>query len=294
MWTTQAGRAVVAGVDGSECALQAVRWAAVEATRRGGPLRLLTACAWPKGDQDGDHMPGGQYRATLRAAARQHLAAAAREVALVAPGLEVEQVVSRGFPVAVLQAGSARADVLVLGGRGAGGTARPTVGSAAVNVATHARCAVVVVRDPVPAAGDGPVVLGVDGSSAGEATVAFAFDAAARRHVPLVAVRSGRGPMITPGAAAALRLDAADEQQILTERLAGWADKYPEVPVRTVVVRTGTARVLVEESARAQLVVVGSRGWGGPAGSPPGSVGRAVLVHAQCPVAVVPGPGTDG
>ena len=70
MWTARAGRAVVAGVDGSECALQAVRWAAVEATRRGGPLRLLAAYAWPKGDQDGDHVPGEQYRAMARAAAR--------------------------------------------------------------------------------------------------------------------------------------------------------------------------------------------------------------------------------
>jgi nucleotide-binding universal stress UspA family protein len=293
MWTTQAGRAVVAGVDGSDCALQAVRWAAVEATRRGGPLRLLAAYAWPTGDQHGDHVPGGQYRATLRAAARQHLVAAAREVALVAPGLEVEPVVSPGFPAAVLQAGSARADVLVLGGRGVGGAARLTVGSVAVNAATHARCALVVVREPVPAAADRSVVLGVDGSSAGEATVAFAFDAAARRRVPLVAVRAGNGPMITPGPAAALRLDAAGEQQILTERLAGWADKYPEVPVRTVVVRTRTAWALVEESARAQLVVVGSRGWSGPAGSPLGSVSRVLLVHAHCPVAVVRGDGTE-
>jgi len=124
--------------------------------------------------------------------------------------------------------------------------------------------------------------------------VAFAFDAAARRRVPLVAVRAWHGRMITAGPAAALRLDAADEQQILTERLAGWADKYPEVPVRTVVVRARTARALVEESARAQLVVVGSRGWSGPAGSSLGSAGRAVLLQAHCPVAVVRGPGTDG
>jgi len=294
MWTTEAGRAVVAGVDGSGCALQAVRWAAVEATRRGGPLRLLAAYAWPKGDRDGDHMLGGQYRAMLRAAARQHLAAAAREVALVAPGLEVEQVVSQGFPVAVLQAESAHADVLVLGGRGAGGDARLMVGSVAMNVATHAQCAVVVVRELVRAASDRPVVLDVDGSSAGEATVAFAFDAAARRHVPLVAVRAWHEPMIDPGLEAALQLDAADEQQILTERLAGWADKYPEVPVQSVLVRARMARALVEESAHAQLVVVGSRGRSGLAGLLLGSVSRAVLLHAHCPVAVVRGAGIDG
>jgi nucleotide-binding universal stress UspA family protein len=41
------GRPVVTvGVDGSECALRAVRWAAAEAARRGAALRLVTAFGW--------------------------------------------------------------------------------------------------------------------------------------------------------------------------------------------------------------------------------------------------------
>ncbi len=36
--------AVVVGVDGSESALRAVRWAAHEAVRRGAPLRLVHVC----------------------------------------------------------------------------------------------------------------------------------------------------------------------------------------------------------------------------------------------------------
>ena len=160
-------------------------------------------------------------------------------------------------------------------------------------MATHAECPVVVVREPGPAASDMPVVLGVDGSSV-EAAVAFAFDAAARRQVPLVAVHAWRDLMIDPGLEAALDLDAADEQEILAERLAGWAEKYPEVPVQGRVVRARAARALVEASAHAQLVVVGSRGRGGLAGTLLGSVSRAVLLHAHCPVAVVRRSGTDG
>jgi nucleotide-binding universal stress UspA family protein len=47
-------RAVVAGVDGSECGLQAVRWAAAEAARRHLPLRLVSAHAWPSGGLVGE------------------------------------------------------------------------------------------------------------------------------------------------------------------------------------------------------------------------------------------------
>ena len=37
------GRPVVAGVDGSESSLEAVRWAAREAGRRRAPLRVVAA-----------------------------------------------------------------------------------------------------------------------------------------------------------------------------------------------------------------------------------------------------------
>jgi nucleotide-binding universal stress UspA family protein len=87
--------------------------------------------------------------------------------------------------------------------------------------------------------------------------------------------------------------DASAEDAVLAERLAGWGQKFPQVAVRRRVVRDGAVRALVDASAGAQLVVVGSRGRGNAVGLLLGSVSHGVLHGAHCPVAVVR-PGTDG
>jgi nucleotide-binding universal stress UspA family protein len=83
-----------------------------------------------------------------------------------------------------------------------------------------------------------------------------------------------------------------DEQRVLAERLAGWQEKYPGVEVRRELVRDRPRHALLEWSATAQLVVVGSRGRGGFRGMLLGSTSQALVQHAHCPVLVVrPRPG---
>jgi hypothetical protein len=84
-----------------------------------------------------------------------------------------------------------------------------------------------------------PVVVGVDGSPAGEAAVAFSFEAAALRGVPLVAVHTWRDLLVDATMAPLVDWDAveADEREVLAERLAGWGEKYPDVEVRRLVTR---------------------------------------------------------
>ena len=64
---------------------------------------------------------------------------------------------------------------------------------------------------------------------------------------------------------------------LLAESLAGWSERYPDVQVAREAVPVHPARLLVEASEQAALLVGGSRGMGG----------FAALLHARCPVAVV-------
>jgi len=276
---------VVVGVDGSESALEASRWAAREAGRRGAGLRLVQAFGWPQTHHDGE--VGRGQRAVLRRAANEQLAAAAAAAAEVAPGVVVETALVEGFPVAVLVAESRAAQLVVVGDRGLGGFTGLLLGSVAVGLAAHAAAPVAVVRGD--AASAGPVVVGVDGSPASEAVLAVAFEAAAARRVPLVAVHTWWDVLMDPSFAPLVDWDAIEGEahRTLAARLAGWAEKYPEVEVRRVVERDRPAPALLEQAAGAQLVVVGSRGRGGLAGMLLGSVSHSLLHHSPCPVLVV-------
>ncbi|MFD0524517.1 universal stress protein [Paractinoplanes durhamensis] len=78
-----------------------------------------------------------------------------------------------------------------------------------------------------------------------------------------------------------------EEQARLTEQLAPWRDKYPLVPVEVVLTHESIASELVAASAKAQLVIVGSRGRGMITGTLLGSTGLQLLHHAECPVYIV-------
>jgi nucleotide-binding universal stress UspA family protein len=287
------GRTVIVGVDGSESALRAARWSAAEAARRGVALRIVTAFGWPHGHPVGEIGLGRSARDIMLGESRRHLAEAAAVAEHAVDGLVVEQQLVVGFPIPVLAAEARGAQLVVIGDRGLGGVTGLLLGSVATALAAHADCPVVVVRgeDSDPAA---PVVVGVDGSPVSEAALGFAYEAAAARGVPLIAVHTWRDTVVSPTVAPLMDWEAieADERRVLAERLAGWSEKHPDVPVQRVVPRDRPAHALVELSRRAQLVVVGSRGRGGFTGLLLGSVSHALLHRSHSPVAVVRTDGT--
>ncbi|MBL6279915.1 universal stress protein [Micromonospora fiedleri] len=286
---------VVVGVDGSETALHAVRAAAREAAYRQRPLRVVHAFIWPLMRVPLGPAPGAPADAGLRNQAEQFVADAVAEATKVAPEVSVTGAVVHGAAPAVMLAEAADAALLVLGSRGLGGFAGLLLGSVAVQLSARASCPVLVVRGEQRA--DGPVMVGVDGSPASDEAIGFAFEEAARRDTELVAVHSWLYPAPAgPGDILPLvyDLDAFREQeeQVLADAVARWSPRYPQVPVRQLLVRGSPARALVEQSRDAQLVVVGARGRGALAGLLLGSVSHAVLHHADAPVVVVREPRT--
>jgi nucleotide-binding universal stress UspA family protein len=279
-------RRILVGVDGSPEAVEAVRWAAVDAKRRGAGLRLVTAVEWLDRPTIGGPVPGYSVADRLFELAAKSIEEAAAAAKEVTPEVAVDRETVVGFPVAVLAAESRRAGLLVVGAGGRGRIASLLAGSTAVGAATHAACPVVVVRGE-DHGGTAPVVVGVDASPRGEAAIAFAFEAAVERGVPLVAVHTWGFP---PGDARTAPLWSElieDAERDLAESLAGWTEKHPDLDVRRIVSHSSPARRLRELSDEAQLVVVGSRGHGELAGLILGSVSNAMVHGAACPVAVV-------
>ena len=90
------------------------------------------------------------------------------------------------------------------------------------------------------------MLVGIDGSRESELATAVAFDEAARRKVGLTALHTWSDVSVfdsivsLPGPGwPALR---AVEDEILAERLAGWGESYPDVPVCRVIARDEPAR----------------------------------------------------
>ena len=77
----------------------------------------------------------------------------------------------------------------------------------------------------------------------------------------------------------------------LSESLAGWSDKYPDVPVTSLVSLEHPLQALRAATSDARLLVVGSHGRGALLRFALGSVSAAMLRTAPCAVAVVR-PGT--
>jgi len=296
-----AGRAVVVGIDGSDRALDAVRWAAREAARRTVPLRMVTALVWSQDHALGQVGLGARYRDIMLDAAHRQLSDAVAAAEKAVAGVEIESQLIVGYPIPVLQDESRRSQLVVLGDRGYGGVSGLLLGSVATALATTAACPVVLVRGGAADVGERvgdpsrPVVVGVDGSPVSESALAFAFEAAGFRGVPLIAVHTWWDllvdPAVTPLAWEAIE---ADKSQFLAERLAGWAGKYPDVRVERLITRDRPAHALLEQSRHAQLVVVGSRGRGTASRLLLGSVSNAVLHKAHCSVAVVRPPDETG
>ncbi|WP_068923140.1 universal stress protein [Planobispora rosea] len=284
---------IVVGVDGSRAGLEAVGWAVHEAGIRGVRLRIVHVMpAWAfEMPEDVPHADVGRW---MRDGAADLLMRGMERARAEGLPVEVEPLLLPGDPRLGLIEAAREAELLVVGSHGLGGFLGMLVGSVALGVCGHTACPVAVVRavpseqdQPVP---DGPVVVGIDGSSGGADALAFAFAEASARGAELRAVHAWSGPVIegAPHLLESAERREGGEQRLLAEALTGWSERYPDVKVTAQAVNGHPVDVLKEVSAGAGLLVVGSRGRGDLTGLLLGSVSHSLLHHAVCPLVVVP------
>jgi nucleotide-binding universal stress UspA family protein len=131
------------------------------------------------------------------------------------------------------------------------------------------------------------ILVGVDGSTASVEALRWALAQARLTSASVRTITTWQ----TPGQSGFdIYTPAVDWAELATRTLevalkeAG--DGGP-VDVESVVVQGHPAKILVDASVGAQLLVVGSRGHGGFAGLLLGSVSEYVIAHASCPVLVI-------
>jgi nucleotide-binding universal stress UspA family protein len=287
--TTKYG--ILVAVDGSAGADAAVRWAAREAVLRDTAVTLMHVVApvvanWAVRPLEASFNEWQEENA-------QHVIEQAQKTLHASLGdaepPAVHVTVQHAAVAATLISASTEAQMVVVGSRGMGALGRAVLGSVSSGLVHHAHCPVAVVHADEAMAPDptSPVLLGIDGSPASEAATALAFDEASRRRVDLVALHAWSDLGVYPIVGMYWQQYEDEGHEVLAERLAGWQQQYPDVNVQRRVVCDQPARALIDESERAQLVVVGSHGRGGFKGMLLGSVGTAVAEGANAPVIVV-------
>ncbi|MFF5262385.1 universal stress protein [Actinomadura viridis] len=270
---------VVVGIDGSAHAWQGLDWAGEHAELHGLGLRLVHASRVLARD--------GAFSEEVHRhleAERTDLLKEARQYALrQRPGLDIETVLRADEPGHALVTESEDASLVAVGARGIGGFEELLFGSVGLHVAAHALCPVLVVPRAAshPSGAPAEIVVGVDGRHSETRLLEWAFQEAALRGARLVAVHAMGGEFGSPH-------QRMVEDMELSEALAGWAERFPDVPVTPVVADKTPAQALVSASEKAALVVVGAHERHGWMGMALGRVNHAVLHHARCPAVVVP------
>jgi len=284
--------AIVVGIDASVCSRRAAGWAAAEAVRRGGSLLLVHACFLPSAGYSGDNPYPANLLPRLRQEGEALLIDTVAALRVAHPALAIDTRITYGDPATVLRHASATAQLTVVGARG-GDHVVSSLGSVTVGIVTTNPGPVVVIHPAAQSAPSGPIVVGVDGSPTNPAVLRFAFESAAIRGVPVVAVHCWTDPVIvgdmpyfTEGIVDSAVL-ATEQRHFLAQALAPWEAAFPNVVVRQVVIHGRPTPALLESSRTAQLTVVGSHGHNAAGGLLLGCTSLALITHSPSPVVVV-------
>jgi nucleotide-binding universal stress UspA family protein len=277
---------VVCGYNGRQHSRAALEWAATEAARRNAPLLVLFAANYS--GMTIEPGPGLLHRDPQALHDAEEVTARGVSEALERfPGIRIVGATEVTSPSRALTEASHQAALVVLGSRGHGRLVGALLGSVAFAVAARARCPVIVVKDESMDRYVGPtrrVVVGTDGSPEAASAVSFAADRAATTSAALEVVTCTGGHQVRDvdehelRASAGLIAASAGKRLLIT---------HPGLTVTTRVEDCPAEVTLVDASATAGLVVVGTRGRGAFEGMLLGSVSHAVIHGSRCAVAAV-------
>lgn len=290
-------KSIVVGYDGTHTSREALTWALHSAQQRGLLVTVVHVLTPASAVLVGYPSPALAQPENFEPFAEALLQEAAELAAETLPDVTVTTELITGYPAAGLLSTLEHADRVVLGSRGLGTFSELLLGSVSLELASRAPCPVVVIRPRTISDHQGlpaGVVVGVDGSPASEHALGLAFEEASLRGGNLTVLHAWSNPFYElPGKGGPIPesvvVDTFEGEELrwLSEDLAGWGEKYPEVRVRSEVRHGGAVAVLAAASAEAELLVVGSRGRGGFRTLLLGSVSHGALHHAHCPVMVV-------
>jgi nucleotide-binding universal stress UspA family protein len=280
-------RTIIVGCDGGEEADDAI--ALAKTLSGGADARLVLACVYRGG---WSHPADRRHAVALRAAAEG-------TVALAEPGdeFEVERIaIASGSPAHGLHdlARDRAAALVVLGGSRHGRIGRVLPGSVAARLMHGSPCGIAVAprgyaldAHPVRVIEVAYDDSGESDAALREATAIALAEGAALRIVGVADPAAlGYGPAL--GSHSVTYANCISER--LSERMRAVAEELPSsVRARTQVQRGNPGVQLVAEAEKgADLIVMGSRGYGPVGAVLHGSVSARVLEHAPCPVVVVP------
>jgi nucleotide-binding universal stress UspA family protein len=265
--------AVVVGIDGSEAAIQAARWAADEAVCREIPLRLVQVI--PEQVEPAPLASVGNLRMELEYA-ETTLRIASAAVEATGKPVKVETEILQGDPAAALIAESRDAEMICVGSVGIGRFARALMGSTAAELAEAAHCPVAIIRAQQSQlkSDSALIVVAVNDSPDNNDVVEQAMAEAQLRLAPVLALgvlQKDIGDM------------ASDE---LKRQVECWRRRHPGVKIYAGATRADIADFLPVIDRTIQLAVIGSTDADqvarliGPHRHP-------ILGHAECSVLIV-------
>lgn len=284
----------IVGVDGSESARHAARWAAKHISGRADELQLLSAWqippapALPPIGPLADNWEIAQFERI----AENYVTEIHSELDSVTD-VAITTAVVRGQAAASLLAAGKHAAMVVVGCRGLGGFARLVLGSTSTQCGTHAVTPTAVIHHDAQIDSARQILVAVDMSETSLRAARWAIEFAAPGSIvdlvyvwDVMPIAVGSDQFVFPGASdlARERFDHHYERLI---------DHASDDTARNITIRhrfeEGSARHVLDEAAQeSDLVVMGARGHGAIGSAILGSVSTWLLHHVTTPMVIIP------